>query len=99
VQPGKQPLTQSHARKGTYSLNFNGKQDKKMTPQKQTPKRCTFELPTDLYDALSMAAEEHQTTAVDMLRKYIKLGLMASKPGTVVLLRDGEKEQPIMLVL
>jgi hypothetical protein len=70
-----------------------------MYPQKQTPKRCTFELPNDMYESLSQVAEDNQTTTVDMLRKYIKLGLLASKPGTVVLLREGEKEQPVMLVL
>jgi hypothetical protein len=70
-----------------------------MYPQKQTPKRCTFELPSDMYESLSQVAEENQTTTVDMLRKYIKLGLLASKPGIVILLREGEKEQPVMLVL
>ena len=70
-----------------------------MNARKQNPRRCTFELPPDLYDQLSRAAEENQTTTVQMLRQFIKLGLMASRPDTVVLIREGGKEQPIVLVL
>ena len=62
-------------------------------------KRYTFELPIEIYDQLAETADQNGTSVVEMLRKYIKLGLHATQPGTTVLLRIGETEQPIMLVL
>ena len=70
-----------------------------MNPHKQSLRRYTFELTPELYDQLSKAAEENQTTIVQVLRVFIKLGLLAIKPGTVVLIREGDVEQPIMLVM
>ncbi len=70
-----------------------------MSAFKNTPKRCTFELPVDLYDSLSHMADQNNTSVVEMLRKYIKLGLMASEPGTVVLLRKSGQDQPVILLL
>lgn len=70
-----------------------------MTPYKNMPKRCTFELPIELYDALADVAGQHNTSVVEMLRKYIKLGLLASEPGTVVLLRKSGQDQPVILLM
>lgn len=63
------------------------------------PKRCTFELPVDLYNALSETAQRHNTSVVDILRKYIKLGLLATEPGTTILLRREGQEQPVILLM
>lgn len=62
-------------------------------------KRYTFELPIEIYDQLAETADQNGTSVVEMLRKYIKLGLLATQPNTSILLRIGESEQPIMLVL
>ena len=62
-------------------------------------KRYTFELPIEIYDQLAETADQNGTSVVEMLRKYIKLGLIATKPGTTVLIRVGDSEQPIMLIL
>jgi len=70
-----------------------------MITQKQSLRRCTFDLPAGLYNDLSQAAEKNETTLTDMLRKYIRLGLLASQPDTVVLLKQGGLEQPVRLVL
>lgn len=70
-----------------------------MAAQKQTLRRCTFDLPLTLYNDLYQAAERNETTLTDMLRKYIRLGLLASQPDTVVLLKQGEMEQPVRLLL
>lgn len=70
-----------------------------MNAHKQPLRRYTFELTPELYDQLSRAAEENQTTIVQVLRVFIKLGLLAIKPGTVVLIREAETEQPVMLVI
>ncbi len=70
-----------------------------MVEKKRTTKRYTFELPIEIYNQLSETADQNGTSLVEMLRKYIKLGLLATQPGTIVLLRIGESEQPVMLVL
>lgn len=70
-----------------------------MTEKKRTTKRYTFELPIEIYNQLADTAEQNGTSVVEMLRKYIKLGLLATQPDTMVLLRIGDSDQPIMLVL
>jgi hypothetical protein len=70
-----------------------------MVAQKQSLRRCTFDLPIGLYNDLYDAAEKNETTLTDMLRKYIRLGLLASEPDTVVLLKQGSLEQPVRLIL
>ena len=70
-----------------------------MIAQKQSLRRCTFDLPAALYNDLYQATEKNETTLTDMLRKYIRLGLLASEPDTVVLLKQGSLEQPVRLVL
>ena len=70
-----------------------------MVEKKRNTKRYTFELPIEIYNQLSDTADQNGTSVVEMLRKYIKLGLLATQPGTDVLLRTGELEQPLMLVL
>jgi len=70
-----------------------------MIEKKRSTKRYTFELPIEIYNQLSTTAEQNGTSVVEMLRKYIKLGLLATQPDTVVLLKNGDLEQPVMLVL
>jgi hypothetical protein len=70
-----------------------------MNEKKRDTKRYTFELPTEIYNQLADTAEQNGTSVVEMLRKYIKLGLLATQPDTMVLLRIGDSDQPIMLVL
>jgi len=70
-----------------------------MVEKKRTTKRYTFELPIEIYNELADLADENGTSVVEMLRKYIKLGLLATKPGTEVLLRIGDRDQPVLLIL
>ena len=70
-----------------------------MDEKKRANKRYTFELPIEIYNQLAEVAEENGTSVVEMLRKYIKLGLLATQPGTMVLLRIGDSDQPVMLIL
>jgi len=70
-----------------------------MDEKKRANKRYTFELPIEIYNQLAGVAEENGTSVVEMLRKYIKLGLLATQPGTMVLLRIGDSDQPVMLIL
>ena len=61
-------------------------------------KRYQLVLPNSLYVRVAQAAEEQDITVVQLLRAYIKLGLMVSEaekhPGAELILRtpDGEKQ-------
>ena len=70
-----------------------------MDEKKRTNKRYTFELPIEIYNQLAGVADENGTSVVEMLRKYIKLGLLATQPDTMVLLRIGDADEPVMLIL
>jgi len=59
-------------------------------------------LPEDLFTALQVLAEQRQTTVVDLIRRFIKLGLIAAKiedtPGAALIIRDGDTERQIILL-
>jgi hypothetical protein len=78
------------------------------TPARQSPprtsslKRYSLVLPDDLFTAIQALAERRQTTVVDLIRRFIKLGLIAAKiedtPGAALIIRDGDSEQQIILL-
>jgi len=70
---------------------------------KATPvKRYNLVLPEDLFSEVEKLAEKRQTTVVDILRRFIKLGLLASQieesPGAALLIREGDTERQIILI-
>jgi hypothetical protein len=78
------------------------------TPARQSPsrtpglKRYSLVLPEDLFAAIQALADQRQTTVVDLIRRFIKLGLIAAKiedtPGAALIIRDGDSEQQIILL-
>jgi hypothetical protein len=78
------------------------------TPSRQTPprtpglKRYSLVLPEDLFMAIQELADQRQTTVVDLIRRFIKLGLIAAKiedtPGAALIIRDGDTERQIILL-
>lgn len=65
-------------------------------------KRYHLVLPEDLYREVEHLAVSEQTTFVDVLRRFIKLGLLATRaqatPGSALLIREGDREREIMLL-
>lgn len=55
-------------------------------------KRYNLVLPEELYDQFLELAATRQTTVVDLLRRFIKLGLIAARldtqPGAALILRE-----------
>jgi hypothetical protein len=71
-----------------------------MTPApKPTAKRCTFELSPELHESIVQLAEQNYTTSTEVVRKFLKLGLLASEPDTTVFIRKGDEEYPVMLLI
>lgn len=69
--------------------------------RKSGVKRYSLALPADLYDDLQRVAQERNTTVVELLRRFIKLGLFAleieDEPGSALIIREGEKEREILM--
>ena len=77
-------------------------------PTRQSPprtpglKRYSLVLPEDLFTAIQALADQRQTTVVDLIRRFIKLGLIAAKiedtPGAALIIREGDSEQQIIFL-
>jgi hypothetical protein len=65
-------------------------------------KRYNLVLPEDLFIEVQKVADNRHTTVVEMLRRFIKLGLLAiqleEKPGAALLIREGDTERQIVLL-
>ncbi len=64
-------------------------------------KRYNLVLPTELYNDIKQAADKENTTVVDLLRKFIKIGLLVletqEEPGSALIIREGDTEQQILI--
>lgn len=65
-------------------------------------KRYTLVIPQSMYDEVEQIAEERHTTVIDLLRKFIKLGILAVNlediPGAALVIREGDTEKEIMML-
>lgn len=65
-------------------------------------KRYNLNLPEDLFNELQGLADARQTTVVEILRKFIRLGLLAIQveetPGSELLIKEGEVIKRIILL-
>jgi hypothetical protein len=65
-------------------------------------KRYNLVLPMELFDEVQKLADSRQTTVVEMLRKFIKLGLLAVQieetSDATLLIREGDTERQIIFL-
>jgi ATP-dependent Clp protease ATP-binding subunit ClpA len=70
-------------------------------PEK-TNKRYSLVLPESLFDQVQALADREQTTVVDVMRRFIKLGLLATEiqatPGSALIIREGGKERELLIL-
>lgn len=57
--------------------------------------RYNLALPKDLFDELRAVADAKQTTVAEMIRRFIRLGTLATQPGVEIILREPNKESVI----
>ncbi len=64
-------------------------------------KRYSLVLPEDLFNKIKEIADNRQTTVVDIIRKFMTLGLIATQDDvTLFIKREGEeKEESELLIL
>jgi hypothetical protein len=67
-----------------------------------TTKRYNLVLPEELYQEVQAIADRRHTTVVELLRRFVKLGLLVAKaeesPDMAFILREGDKEQQLLLL-
>ncbi len=65
-------------------------------------KRYTLVIPEDLYQAVERLASDEQTSVVELLRRFIKLGLLITRvqqdPHGAVILREGSRERELIIL-
>ena len=65
-------------------------------------KRYNLVLPEELFNEIQKIADDRHTTIVEILRKFIKVGLLVVQaeetPSSALLIREGDTEREIILV-
>ena len=65
-------------------------------------RRYNLVLPEELFDEIKKIADKRQTTVVEIIRKFMKLGLLAVQveetPGSALLIRENDVEREIILL-
>ena len=70
-----------------------------MASKRGEMKRYSLELPVELFDEIRQIAHEQHTTVVDVIRKFIKLGLAIEKtPDNTLYIREGNSLCRLMLL-
>lgn len=63
-------------------------------------KRYSLVIPESIFNEVQRTAEEEHTSIIDLLRRFIKLGLLISKiskdPNSQLIIREGDKEREIL---
>ena len=70
--------------------------------REQGRKRYNLVLPEDLFEEVQRLADRQQTTVVELLRRFTKLGLLVTQiqetPGAALIIREGDREREILLL-
>jgi hypothetical protein len=65
-------------------------------------KRYNLVLPAELYDQLQEVADEKHTTVLELIRRFVKLGLLAVRaettPGLDFVVRENGVESRVMIL-
>jgi hypothetical protein len=70
--------------------------------REKTSKRYSLVLPESLFNEVQELSEREQTTVVEVMRRFIKLGLLATRiqetPNASIVIREGGREREILLL-
>jgi hypothetical protein len=70
--------------------------------QKSGGKRYNLVLPSNLYEEVQAVADEQNTSIPDLLKRFIKIGLLVAKlsrsPDTTLIIREGGKERELVFI-
>jgi hypothetical protein len=60
--------------------------------------RYNLKLPRELFDELQAVADAKHTSVAEVIRQFIRLGTLATKPGVEIVLREPNKESVILFL-
>ena len=73
-----------------------------MPPSSDGMKRYNLAVPEDLFNEVQRIAEQRGTTFVEMVRRFIRLGILTAHieetPGAALIIREGDVERQVLLV-
>lgn len=65
-------------------------------------KRYNLVLPHELFDEVKLLADQRHTTVLELIRRFIRLGLLTSyiadNPDAMLLIREGDTERELVLL-
>jgi len=65
-------------------------------------RRYSLVLPEDLFEEVERLAERQQTSVVELLRRFTRLGLLATqlqeRADAALVIREGDREREVMLL-
>ena len=71
-------------------------------PNRTDSKRYNLVIPRELFEKVEEIARENQATVIEILKRFIKLGLIASEverdPEAKFLIREGETEREVVFL-
>ena len=74
-----------------------------MASKNENIKRYNLALPVDVFDAVKDVAEKRKSTVLEVLRKFVKIGLLVAEieetPGASLYIREGEAERQIIAII
>lgn len=75
---------------------------KNLPLSKTKPKRYNLAIPEELFKEVEQLAAKEQTTVVDLLRRFIKLGLLTTRlqesPDAALIIRQGNTERQLVIL-
>lgn len=70
--------------------------------QRAGGKRYNLVLPSPLFEEVQTLANEQNTSVLELLKRFIKIGLLVAKlsqsPNTAVIIREGDKEREVLFM-
>lgn len=83
--------------RSTGTTNPNGKGG-----DNEAIKRYNLALPAELFAEIETIAQGEHTTVLEILKRFVKLGLIATKlkenPDSALIIRDGGRERELLLI-
>ncbi len=69
---------------------------------KRRTKRYNLILPMGLYEQLHTLADDERTTVLELLKRFIKIGMaittLSQSPGARLIIGDGDKERDLVFL-
>ncbi len=92
-----------HARNGTQVLGVEESGKRAASNLKQRGmKKYQIVVPESLFAEIEQIAASRQTTVIDIIRRFLKLGLLTAKiennPNAALFIKEGDTEREIILL-